>query len=157
MLNAKVDLQPTSCTALYIQVDPEQSVFTDVETMVSQASDVFTNQGLDLGSVVVEVDQSHNAEEQRYMTNGCSCKLASGHPCHATFTPTQYRAMRDEFRELTYDQLDLIIKGQLRVLAQHDDTTQKSKARNTDCIRSSTQFRIGGHRVCRDILFCAHN
>ena len=119
--------------------------------MVSQAADIVTNDGLDLGSVVVEVDETDDAEEHRiarYTANGCSCKLDNGRPCHATFTPAQYRAMHDECRELTHDQLDLIIKGQLRALTQHDEITQKSKAKNTERIRSSTQFRIGGHRVC---------
>ena len=57
-----------------MQVDLEQSVFTDVETMISQASDAVTSQGLELGSVVVEVKQS-------FVTNICSCKL-SPLPCN---------------------------------------------------------------------------
>ena len=127
-----------------LHVGPEKSAFTDIETMVSQASDIVANDGLDLGSVVVEVDETDDAEEHRiaqYTANGCSCELDNGRPCYTTFTPAQYRAMRDECRELTLDQLDLIIKGQLRALTQHDDITQKSKARNTERIRS-TQFCI---------------
>ena len=49
---------------LLLHIDAEKSVFTDVETMVSQASDIVTN-GFDFSSVVVEVDETDDAEEHR--------------------------------------------------------------------------------------------
>lgn len=135
------------------------SVFNDVESAVDEASDMVANSGLDL-SVVVEIDDADDAEERRiarFMAGGCSCKLANGEPCHKSFSPLTYRAMRDECRALTHDELDLVVMGQLRALTQNDDTTQKTRATNVTRERSSTQFRFGGHRVCINTFCFLHS
>ena len=132
------------------------SVFTDVDTMVNEASDTVCNSGIDIGTATVEFDDRSDAEEgrmARFFAGGCSCKLVNGGPCHKSITPSEYRVMRDECRALTHDELDLVVMGQLRALTQNDDMTQKVRATNTKRIRSSTQFQFGGHRVCID-TFC---
>ena len=84
----------------------------------------------------------------RFLAAGCSCKLANGGPCCKIFSPAQYRSQRDECRELTHDELDLVVMGELRALTQRDPVTQMTKRPNAERVRSSTHFRAGGHRVC---------
>ena len=43
--------------------------------------------------------------------------------------------------------------GQLRALVHNHKMTPKTKSRNAERVRSSTQFRFGGHRVCIN-TFC---
>ena len=129
----------------------ESSLFTDVESSVNAASDTICNGDIDLGEVIVECDDSQDAEEgriARFVAGGCSCKLAGGSPCCYMFSAPEYRAMWDECRGLTHDELDLVVMGQLRAVTQRDELTQKTKASNSFRSRTSTQFRFGGHRVC---------
>ena len=107
------------------------SVITDVNSMVAQASAVVCNGGLD-SAVAIDNDDSWDAEEgriARFVSGGCSCKLSDGGPCHKNFTPSEIRALRDECRELTHDELDLAVMGQLCAFCQRDSTTQKTKAK----------------------------
>ena len=84
---------------------------------------------------------------------GCKCKLADGNPCCQLFSASMYKSLRDECHALTRDELDLVVMGQLRALVHNDRMTQKTKARNTERVRTSTQFLFGGHRVCTN-TFC---
>ena len=130
-------------------------MITDIDSIVEEASDLVCNVGLDI-TVGVENDDSSDAEDRaiaRFLAKGCSCSLSSGSPCHTTFTASQLQAARDECRQLTHDELDLVVMGQLRALCQNDPVTQKSKAKNTYRRRSTTLYRFGGHRVCQK-TFC---
>ena len=127
----------------------------DVECIVEEASDVVCTMGLDV-TVGVENDDSRDAEDRaiaRFLAKGCNCSLTGGSPCHKTFTASQLQAARDECRQLTHDELDLVVMGQLRALCQSGPVTQKTKAKNTERRRSTTLFRFGGHRVCQK-TFC---
>ena len=126
-------------------------IFIDINAVVEAASDTICNSGLDIGTVVVEIDDSKDVEErqiERFLSQGCKCKLNNGIPCCTLFTSSQLLADRDECRQLIHDQLDLVIKRQLRSLCQTDSTTQKSKARNVEHQHAATLFRFGGHRIC---------
>ena len=84
---------------------------------------------------------------------GCKCKLADGNPCCQLFSASMYKSFRDECHALTRDELDLVVMGQLQALVHNDRMTQKTKARNTERVHTSTQFLFGGHRVCTN-MFC---
>ena len=127
----------------------------DVNRVVEEASDTVCNVGLDI-EFGVENDDSRDAEERhiaRYLAQGCKCSLNSGNPCHTAFTASQIQTAREECRQLSHDELDLVVMGQLRAVCQNDPVTQKTKARNTEHRRSTTLFRFGGHRVCQK-TFC---
>ena len=127
----------------------------DVDGIVDEASDMVCNVGLDI-AVGVENDDSRDAEEReiaRFLANGCKCSLGNGSPCHTLFTPSQLQAACDECRQLTHDELDMVVMGQLRALCHSDPVTQKTKAKNTERRRSTTLYRFGGHRVCQK-TFC---
>ena len=103
---------------------------------------------LDIGPVIDDDEDAEEGRIARFLAAGCSCKLDDGGPCHRMFSAAQCRSHRDECRELSHDELDLVVMGELRALLQNDTLTQKTKSRNSKRVRSSTQFRIGGHRVC---------
>ena len=46
-----------------------------------------------------------------------------------------YRRFRDECHALIRDELDLVVKGQLRALVHNDKMTQKTKSQNAECVR----------------------
>ena len=87
----------------------------DIECIVEEATDVVY---LDI-IVGVENDDSRDAEDRaiaRFLAKGCICSLTGGSPCHTTFTASQLQAAHDECRQLTHDDLDLIVMGHLRAL-----------------------------------------
>ena len=129
-------------------------VFRDVEADVDEASDVVCNVGLDIGDIVVEHGEIEEEEGRiaRFLAGGCSCKLHDGTPCCTQFTVSMLQEARAECRQLSREQLDMVVMGQLRVLCQRDSLTQRSKARNFERKRTCTLFNFQGHRVCRDNL-----
>ena len=102
---------------------------------------------------MVEIDESDDQEEARiarYLAGGCSCQHGpKSTPCHKLFSAAQYREMRDECRELSRDELDLVVMGQLRALTLRDPVTQRATTR----VRSNAQFLFGGHHICMS-TFC---
>ena len=141
--------------------DSTESIFSDTERAVSQASDLVRSGAVELSSVVVESEESPDQEEARidlFLSSGCSCQYGPRNtPCHRLFSAAQYREMRDECRELTRDELDLVIMGQLRALTLRDSCTQGSKRAATTRVQTQTQFRFGGHQICMKTFCFLHN
>ena len=134
------------------------SVINDVNSVVEEASDVVCNLGLDI-AVGIENDDSRDAEERaiaRFLAKGCSCSPSDGSPCYTTCTTAQLQAACDECRQLTHDELDLVVMGQLRALCQSGHVTQKSKAKNTEHRRSPILYRFGGYCVCQKTCCFLH-
>ena len=133
-------------------------VFRDVEADVDEASDVVCNVGLDIGNIVVEHGEIEEEEGRiaRFLAGGCSCKLHDGTPCCTQFTASMLQEARAECRQLSREQLDMVVMGQLRALCQRDSLTQRSKARNFERKRTCTPFNFQDHRVCRDTFVFLH-
>ena len=72
------------------------------------------------------------------------------------FSLPQIRAARDECHQLTHDQLDMVVMGQLRSSCINDRVTLKSKASNTVSVRSMTLFHFGGHHICHTFFLFLH-
>ena len=104
----------------------------------------------------MEVDDDHDAEERRVARFLPNCQLRDGTPCSSAFSAPQLQAARDECHQLTRDQLDMVVMGQLRALCQSDSLTQKTKAKNTARQCTNTQYRYGGHRVCQMTFLFLH-
>ena len=138
-------------------MEPEQqSVFTDTQATVSST---MSSGEVELGAIVVDVDidEAWDDEERkiaRYVACGCSCKHGPHNtPCHKLFAATEYRAMRDECRELSRDELDLVVMGELRGMTMRDGLTQRDSNR----LRTVTQYQFGGHRICYRTFCFLHN
>ena len=119
---------------------------------------IFSN-GCSSRSCAVVDDNSTDDEEgriARFLSQGCKCQLNDGSPCSALFNASQVMAARDQCRQLTWDQLDVMIMGQLSALCQIDPLTQKTKTKNTDRTRTATLFHFGGHRICQMVFLFLH-
>ena len=127
------------------------TVLINVDTLVEEAADTVCNTGLDIGGVIIENVDSSDAEEgriDRFRSDGCKCQLSGGDPCHTLFTATQIRAACDKCNQLTHDQLDMVVMGQLRSSCRNDRVTLKSKVNITVRQRLMTLFHFGGHHIC---------
>ena len=114
----------------FITSDHDASVFRDIEAEVNEASNIVCNGGLDIGDMIVEHDETNDEEQRRiarFLTSGCSCKLLYGIPCSTQFTALMLQEARDECRQLTREQLDMVVMGQLHALCHRDPLTQKNK------------------------------
>ena len=133
------------------------SVFTDVDKDVADLSTSIATGEVELEAIVVDTDETSDSEERRvaqFAADGCSCNLGvKGSPCHQLFSATQYREMRDECRELSREELDLVVMGELRALTLRDRITQRSSERR----RTFSKFQFGGHRVCKKTFCFLHN
>ena len=93
---------------------------TDIEASVERAADLVASGEIELGGIVVDVDDVWDQEKERieaFVLCGCSCKYGPDEsPCHSMFSATQYAEMRNECRELSRDELDLVIMGELTAL-----------------------------------------
>ena len=128
--------------------DGEQSVLLDIDAAVSEAASQVAMGQVELGVVVVEGDKAWDHEKRKvaqFVAHGCSCNLGpKGTPCHKLFSAVQCQELRDECRELTKEELDLVVMGELQALTLH---TGKTK-RVSDRVRSLSTFQLGGHRIC---------
>ena len=98
------------------------------------------NVGLDIGDIVVEHGEIEEEEGRiaRFLAGGCSCKLHDGTPCCTQFMASMLQEARAECRQLSREQLDMVVMGQLRALFQRDSLTQRSKALNFERKRTDT-------------------
>ena len=91
------------------------SIITAVDEAVREATRLVATGEVDLGAIVIDVDEAWDGEERKvaqFVAGGCSCNLGPNHtPCHSLFSPTQYSEMRDECRELMRGELDLVVMG----------------------------------------------
>ena len=75
-------------------------------------------------------------------TFNCGCKFADGQPCIGALDPQAVQDMRHDTEQLTHDELDMVILGQLAA-SQHAS--------------HRTNFSFGGHRICRETFLFLHN
>ena len=65
-------------------------------------------------------------------------------------------AQQDECAELTWDQLDLVILGQIMANITLDDVGRKSGHTPVSRTRSYVAFYHHGYRICRDTFLQLH-
>ena len=132
-------------------------VITDIEATVEKAADLVATGEIELGSIVIDVDEVWDREKERieaYVLCGCSCQYGPDEsPCHRLFSATQYEEMRNECRELSRDELDLVIMGELRALTFRDLITWRNEGRR----RTISYYQFGGHPVCKNTFCFLHN
>ena len=108
--------------------------------------------------VIIDISDSCEMEERsiaRLAQGGCSCKHFDGGPCCKLFSVSHYQEVRDQCRELTRSELDLVVMGQLLALTHSGHMTQAKKHIQKEHTRSFTYFKHGGHTICIKIFcFC---
>ena len=74
-------------------------------------------------------------------------------PCSTQFTALMLQEARDECRQLTSEQLNMVVMGQLYALCHRDPLTQKNNAQNSERKRTFTPYHFQGHCMCRGDTF----
>ena len=95
---------------------------------------------------------------ESFLRKGCGCTLASGF-CSRGFTADHITCVRAQCSELTRDELDVALLGQLSAFMNTSDQTVHSTAhRHSPSSRQHTymQFWHGGKRVCRNTFLFLH-
>ena len=155
-LDTTSELEPAAELEL-AAADGEQSVLLDIDAAVSEAASQVATGQVELGMVVVEGDKAWDHEERKvaqFVAHGCSCNLGpKGTPCHKLFSAVQCQELRGECRELTKEELDLVVMGELRALTLQTGKTKRA----SDRVRSFSKFQFGGHRICLKTFCFLHN
>ena len=127
------------------------SLFTSSEFSYDALADLsLTFDDSDM-EVVIDISDSREMEERsiaRFAQDGCSCKHFDGGPCCKLFSVSHYQEVRDQCRELTRSELDLVVMGQLLALTHSGHMTQAKKHIQKERTRSFTYFKHGGHTIC---------
>ena len=86
----------------------------------------------------------------KFLAKGCGCKKACGRPCYTLFPKEHYQEIRWQCAELTRNELDMVLMGQIMATMSNDTVIQAAKFRHTPTQRklSSMAFFHGGHQVC---------
>ena len=104
----------------------------------------------------LQVEESGRIES--FLSNGCGCNLAHGF-CSQTFTADYIASVRAQCSELTRDELDLVLLGQLSAFINTSDQTEHSTAHRhspSSRQRSYMQFWHSGKRVCMNTFMFIH-
>ena len=88
-----------------------------------------------------------------FLQQGCGCKRNRGQPCFTAFSRQHYETSRMQCAELSRDELDLVILGQLAALLVNTDNTTAGSGRRQ---RSVTTFHHGGVHICRETFLKLH-
>ena len=98
--------------------------------------------------IVIDYEELEEQFIARFTCEGCRCKYYDGEPCCTVFSVDDYQRVRDDCRQLSHSELDLVVMGQLLALTQRDETTQTKHYSSKDRKRSFTCFKHGGHNIC---------
>ena len=105
--------------------------------------------------VVIDISDARELEERSiawFAESGCSCKHFNGGPCCKLFSVSHYREVRDQCRDLTRSELDLVVMGQLLALTHSGHMTQAKKHTPKER-RSFTYIQHVRHTICTK-TFC---
>ena len=94
--------------------------------------------------------QIRDQDLDQFLAKSCGCKRANGKPCSTLFSKEHYQDIRWHCVELTRDELDLVLMGQIMATLSNDTLTQGAKFRHSAPQRkiSSMAFFHGGHQIC---------
>ena len=62
-----------------------------------------------------DIDLQEDKRVTEFCTNGCGCTLVHKGPCSSQFSIDHYKTMRADCAELTWDELNMVIMGQVSV------------------------------------------
>ena len=99
-----------------------------------------------------EEDISEEEKIEQFVTEGCQCNLGPKKtPCYKKITVDHYKSVRSQMKELTYEELDLVVLAQLMATS-----FRASMTRSEERSRTYTFFFHGGERSCQDTFRFLH-
>ena len=110
---------------------------------------------LDVASVTIDQRQVDITEErlvQEFVGEGCKCNLGpNSSPCSGSITVNHYRSVRCQMADLTHDELDLVVMGQVMAGCFLMETFRKQERS-----RPLTIFHHNGARICQKTFLFLH-
>ena len=101
-----------------------------------------------------EVDEAEEQLIQQFARDGCKCDFGPNwSPCCTTITVEHYRSVRCQMLELTHDELDLVVMGQVMASCFSGGT---SSHRRLERGKSYTMFHHNGMRICQKTFLFLH-
>ena len=101
-----------------------------------------------------EVDDTEEQLIQQFVQDGCKCDLGlNKSPCCTSITVEHIWSVRHQMLELTHDELDLVVMGQVMAGCFSGETsTHHGQQRG----KSYTMFHHNGMRVCKQTFLFLH-
>ena len=96
--------------------------------------------------ITIETQRADEREETVYnefFYNGCGCR----NKCSMAFSESYLQHVRSQMAELSKDELDLVIIGEIASTVHDGDTIVAQKHASKQRCRPSTQYLRRGHRV----------
>ena len=136
--------------------DEEVVLPTDTEFLVAEAmSRLPPGAEVSLELRPCDIDEDRVVED--FMRRGCSCRKWGGKPCSEQFSVDYIRETRLSFKDLTREQLDLILMGQL--IATTNTSTITKERRHQPQMRKhgySTGHFHQGNAICVEMFRFIH-
>ena len=128
--------------------DPEEEEPARADPTAAEIVQAGVAQGqLDVMTVPIDQRDLDVTEEQlvqEFVRDGCKCDLGpSRTPCSSSITMDHLRAVRCQMADLTHDELDLVVMGQVMAGCFSSETFRKQERS-----RSFTIFHHNGARIC---------
>ena len=112
---------------------------------------------IEVESVPIDLRELDEAEEQliqKFARDGCHCTFgANQSPCCSTITADHYQSIRCQMMELTHDELDLVVMGQVMAGCYSGET---SAHRLQERGKTYTVFHHQGARICKKTFLFLH-
>ena len=136
--------------------DPEEEEPARADPTAAEIVQAGVAQGqLDVTTVPIDQRDLDVTEEQliqEFVRDGCKCDLGSSRtPCSSSITVDHLRAVRCQMADLTHDELDLVVMGQVMAGCFSSATFRKLERS-----RSFTIFHHNGARICQKAFLFLH-
>lgn len=114
------------------------------------------------GTVSLEprsIDQEEMRKVEEFCTHGCGCRVLKDGPCSLQFSKEHYKLMRANMAELSWNDQNMTVMGQVMALTHCDPVTTNStmyRHAPSERQKTTTVFHHHGHRVCRTTFLFLH-
>ena len=139
--------------------DSEEDAVHEEPTVVEIVQAGITQGHIEMerGSVPIdqrELDETEEQLIQKFVQGGCHCVFgANQSPCSSTITADHYRSVRCQMAELTHDELDLVVMGQVMAGCH---SGEMSVHRGQGRAKTYTVFHHNGTRICKKTFLFLH-
>ena len=142
---------------------PEEEDEPEDDTVSPSAKEIVTASLLsgslsdaDVSVTMRPLDVEEEESVKTFADRGCKCTL--GHnksPCCHLFSVDHYLSIRSSFAELSHDELDMMVMGQIMATCFHS-SDQSSSSAESSTSHNFQHFFHHGHRICQITFLFMH-
>ena len=158
-------MEPVEDHELIVDEDPEDS---DHEDETTQTAEDIVSESLASGAlsevcevmaVMRDLDDKESDLIKEFVSWGCGCDFGPKKtPCSMLFPLEHYQSLRTTFTEMSHDELDLFVMGQIMAHCYQSNTLQGHHSSSPEQRKTTYgQFYHQGQRVCQRTFLFLHN